>query len=250
MSEYNAARFRDGGERRSWPALLISLFLHSLTILPLSFIASGGSNATENSQHVVKLFVATPQTTDTHLPSSFRPAISPDIQIPLPHRAEADPYNAEVPIDMNSIQLSVAEDLTNALPEVVRLNGGMFALAPKADPEFTEYVIDPPDWLLRKSVFDISGKVAFSMYPPEKWDFLRSVALTNTIQLDDYQASALFDATYTRCIRDTIRAWMRGKMPTPNGRIVTVRLSFSAGSECGIKILGVEFAHKPIQEKP
>jgi hypothetical protein len=245
MFESTATLFRDGGDKRPWPAFLISLLLHSLTILisTLSFFSSDGPKASEYNQRVVTLLVASPQPIETHLPSPLRLAISRDIDIASQHRADVDPYRVEVPIDMNSIQLSVAEDVANALPEVVRLNGGVFALATKADPGFTQYVIDPPDWIVRKSVFDISGKVVFSMYPPQKWELLRSVALTNAIQLDDYQASALFDATYLRCIRETIRAWVRRMIPKPNGRIVTVRLSFSAESECGIKILGVEFAH-------
>ena len=244
MPESNRSIFWESRERMPWAGLITSLALHLLALLTtmLIFFDSAVSRESTHSQRAIPLFIPRPQSMEAQLPQPVRLNIPPDIRV-LPQRPEElDPRRLEVPIDMNSIQLSFAEDVANELPEVVLRNGGVFALVDKADPGFARYVIEPPDWTVRETLTDISGKIRFAMYPPQKWNLLRSVAQIHSIQLDDYEASALFGGTYVRCLGEAIRARVREMVPAPNGRIVSARLLFAAGSACGIRVLEVSFA--------
>jgi hypothetical protein len=224
--------------------LVASFALHLLALLiPMLVLFDSASPVeSERSQRAIPLFIPRPQPVEAEVPQPVRLSFPEQVRVPILRPEESDPPRVEVPIDMNSIQLSFAEDVANELPEVVRMNGGVFALADKAEPGFARYVIEPPDWTVRETLTDTSGKIRFAMDPPQKWNLLRSVAQVHSIQLDDYQASALFGGAYVRCLGDAIRARVREMVPVPKGRIVSARLSFSAGNTCGIRVLEVSFA--------
>jgi hypothetical protein len=158
---------------------------------------------------------------------------------PLPQPVFQPPT---VSLDMNAIQISFAEDVTNQLPEVVIQHRGMLALVDKKDPAIAHYLFEPPDWVLHDQIVDISGKVRFAMFPPAKWTLLNSLAARDGLSLDEYQVCALFENTYSRCLRDTIGARAAAQATSPGARVTAARLAFSASQPCGVEVLEVSFA--------
>jgi hypothetical protein len=152
---------------------------------------------------------------------------------------EADQQTASVRIDMNSIQLSFADDVTNQLPGAVREWGGALALMDKEDPSFARYLILPPDWSLRPTLLDASGKFRLAMDPPRKWTLLRTIAQRNSIELDRYQACALFESAYAKCLREAILLRANQLSNGMSVRVQSARLAFEEGRPCDVNVLEV-----------
>jgi hypothetical protein len=242
-SQSSASFFQEGMKSMQWTGFGASLALHSLALLICMLSVIGGPDRAANrAPRVIPLFVASPAPAESQPPLLAHLNVSQGMSVPMASRDELDPERVEAPIDMNSIQLSFADDVANELPEVVRMNDGIFALTEKADPGFARYTITPPDWTVRETLTDISGKIRLALYQPEKWNILRSVAQMHAIRLESYQAAALFGAAYNRCLADAIGRKARDIAPGGKGLIVSARLSFASGSECGIKVLEVSFA--------
>ena len=176
-------------------------------------------------------------------PDSLR--ASPQLRLPEPGPA---PPSQEVRVDMNSIQLSFADDVTNQLPGVVERNRGMLALIDKEDPAIARYVIEPPDWIVRETLLDVSRKVCFAMYPPQKWRLLQSVARSSGLRLDRYQVCALFESPYNQCLQEAIRSKAAAVSGGGKVRVQSARLAFEGGSHCGVAVLEVSFAPASVRE--
>jgi hypothetical protein len=235
--------FQEGRKSMQWTGFGASLALHSLALLIcMPSVIGPPARAANRARRVIPLFIPSPAPAESQPPLRARLKVSRDMPVPMVGRDRLDPERVEAPIDMNSIQLSFADDVANELPEVVRMNGGIFALTEKNDPGFARYTITPPDWTVRETLTDISGKIRLALYQPEKWTILRSAAQMHEIRLESYQAAALFGSAYNRCLAGAIRRRSRDMVSGRNGRVVSARLSFASGSECGIKVLEVSFA--------
>ena len=149
---------------------------------------------------------------------------------------------SKVPVDMNSIELSFATDTSNQLPEVIRQQRGVLALVDKSDPTIARYVFDPPHWAFHAGIVDISDKVRFAMYAPERWAAVNALAAEHGLQLDQFEVSALFETGYTSCLRDAISLRATGDRRGAGARVTAARLAFSAVSPCGVNVLEVSFA--------
>jgi hypothetical protein len=154
---------------------------------------------------------------------------------------ESGEQNPSVRVDMNSIQLSFADDVTNQLPGVVTEWGGALALMDKDDPSFARYLILPPDWSVRRTLLDASGKFRLAMDPPRKWNLLRIVAEQNSIDLDRYQVCALFEGEYSKCLRSVILLRANQLSDGKSVRVRSARLVFEVGRPCGVNVLEVTF---------
>jgi hypothetical protein len=152
------------------------------------------------------------------------------------------PPLAKVPVDMSAIELSFAADTGNQLPEVIRQQRGVLALIDKADPTIARYVFEPPQWAFRPGIVDISDRVRFVMYPPEKWAAVSALVAEHGLQLDQYEVCALFETSYAGCLRDAISVRATSDARGAGARVKSARLAFSAASPCGIDVLEVSFA--------
>jgi hypothetical protein len=244
MPESNRSFFQEDRKKGPWPGLIVSLAMHSLAILiaMVSFPEWADRPEARHAKKVTPIFTASLHPKREYYRSSLLPNISRDVRIVPERPFQPDSNSVEFSIDMNIIQLDFTEDVANELPEVVRMNGGMFALASKADAGSVRYLIEPPDWKVRENVADISGKVRFEMYPAQRWNLLRSVAQIHALDLEVYQASALFNGAYIRCLGDAIRIRVKEMVRSGSAHVVAARLSFAAGSACGVKVLEVSFA--------
>jgi hypothetical protein len=163
-----------------------------------------------------------------------------DAAIHPPLSALAPP--AKVAVDMSSIEISFAEDVANQLPEVIRKQRGVLALVDKTDSNIAHYLFEPPQWVFRSEIVDISDKVRFAMYPPEKWAVVSALAAEHGLQLDQFEVCALFETDYTSCLRDAIGVRAAGDPKGAGARVKAARLAFAAASPCGIDVLEVSFA--------
>jgi hypothetical protein len=234
-----------------WRGLILSIVLHGLGFGPL-FVHSVGPAQPDDSraalQRSIPLFVPKPVLAEAvqariQQPDSLR--ASPQLRLPEPGPA---PPSQEVRVDMNSIQLSFADDVTNQLPGVVERNRGMLALIDKEDPAIARYVIEPPDWIVRETLLDVSRKVCFAMYPPQKWRLLQSVARSSGLRLDRYQVCALFESPYNQCLQEAIRSKAAAVSGGGKVRVQSARLAFEGGSHCGVAVLEVSFAPASVRE--
>ena len=165
----------------------------------------------------------------------------------LPMRVEHDLIGAavqELAMDLTAMKLSFADDVGAQLPEVVRKNGGALALLDKNDPTIARYTLQPPFWEVQEGIRDVSRKFRLTMDPPQKWAVFRNVAERYGIDLDHYQACAMFDAAYSRCLQDAIRTRALSAAPHSAGRVSSALLAFARDRPCGIEVLEVTVATK------
>ena len=142
-------------------------------------------------------------------------------------------------VDMNSIEISVQDD-TNELPEVVRQQGRVLALVERGDQSIAHYIFEPPDWIMRDQIVDVSGRIRFAMIPPSRWELLRSLAGSHSIEMEKYQVDALFDSGYARCLEQEIRK--RADLSSNQGRVRAAVLAFTSSRGCGIDVVNLEFS--------
>jgi hypothetical protein len=140
---------------------------------------------------------------------------------------------------MNAIQISIAADSSNQLPEVLRQQGGMLAFLEAKDPSIAFYTFRPPEWHMQDGMVDISGKMRFSMKPASKWPLLQSLASSNGIAMDRFEVDALFDGKFAGCLQQEIQKSAAG---AGKGRVRAVTLVFSSERRCGVDVLNVQFA--------
>jgi hypothetical protein len=179
-------------------------------------------------------------------------AVSPLPLAPVPSIVPRDisleppvPAVSELTVDLASIILSFADDMTGQLPEVVRRNGGALALLDKEDQEdrtIARYILEPPSWEAHEVIRDVSWKFLLGMDPPQKWEVFRTVAERYGIDLDRYRACAMFDAAYGRCLQDAIRSRALSGASHSAGRVSSATLAFSIDRPCGIEVLEVSIA--------
>ena len=220
--------------------LLIGTLIHVALMAP--WLLSLPPNAAEDSR---------PARYDTAVPIFAPPASA---LIPrtltlappgLPMRVEHDLIGAavqELTMDLTAMKLSFADDVGAQLPEVVRKNGGALALLDKNDPTIARYTLQPPFWEVQEGIRDVSRKLRLAMDPPQKWAVFRNAAERYGLDLDRYQACAMFDAAYSRCLQDAIRTRALSGAPHSAGRISSARLAFVADRACGIEVLEVTLA--------
>jgi hypothetical protein len=79
------------------------------------------------------------------------------------------------------------------------------------------------------------------MDPPEKWAVLRNVSQAYGIDLNQYQACAVFDLSFRACLKNAILA-KAFSTPAHSGSVRSARLAIAAGRPCGIEVLEVSFA--------
>jgi hypothetical protein len=235
----------------AWRGILPSSAIHALVLIVFTqgspLTKTVNEPRTNQLRHAVPLFVPAPETARqqaARVPSLNWTRHDPTVAA----EAEANPVN--VSVNMNSIQLSFAKDFTNQLPGVVEAYAGALALIDKRDPAFARYLIEPPDWTVRETLQDISGKVKVEMYPPREWRVLRAVASRYSLALDRYQVCALFETSFNHCLQNAIRAKARSQ--SHGGAVVvrSARLAFSVGSPCGVDVLEVGFAPAVARRPP
>jgi hypothetical protein len=163
---------------------------------------------------------------------------------PNPVREKA-PHDA-VPIDLSAIQLSFSDDVSNQLPDVVAAQGGVLALLDKESPTIARYILRPPIWKTEEATGDVTGKLRVLMDPPRKWPASRDAAAREGLNLDSFQACAMFDISYRQCLQSAIRVRVP---PTFRGHVVAARLAFNASSSCGVEVLDISLSAAP-QKSP
>lgn len=220
------------------PSLATSVALHAIVTLPLFFTGL-------RSLHEVDRPAPAEIVTQLFAPALSRPA-SP-VRSPNPQPEESPQIVPETPesaasdvaVDLSAIQLSFPPDIRNQLPAVVAAQGGVLALLDKGNPAIARYIFRPPAWRAEEANMDVSGKLKLLMDPPREWPVFREVAATNGLNLDSYQACAMFDMSYRRCLQSAIR----GRIPaTFSGSISAARLIFNADRSCGVEVLDVSLA--------
>jgi hypothetical protein len=172
-------------------------------------------------------------------------------QVTLGAAGRLDPPTVEMPditesiatVNLNSIKLSFALDLTNQLPSVVGAQHGMLALVDKEDLGIARYLMQPPDWQPRPVTIDISRRLRFRMDPPGKWTVFRDLARRYGIDLDQYIGCAVFNAAFGRCLKTAIQGY-----PGAAGSVSSASLAFAANQACGVEVLGVVLAPKHAPE--
>lgn len=159
------------------------------------------------------------------------PLEQPRIALPLPPPPEA-------PVNLSSIQLSIADDVHGQLPSVVQAQGGMLALLDKDDLAFASYIFQGPAWEPVQTTRDVSRMLRIEMYPPRMWSVFRDAA-DRGIALDDYRAFALFGIGYRSCLQNAIRRSAKG------AAVSAVVLEVAPDSPCGFQVQEVTLAASP-----
>jgi hypothetical protein len=185
---------------------------------------------------VTHLFIPPPRTVNQ---VRQPPVLKTQAKAPGPIQDPVDLPLARGRVDMNSIEISVRDD-TNELPEVVRQQGGVLALVERGDQSIAHYIFEPPDWTMRDQIVDVSGRIRFAMIPPSRWELLRSLAGSHSIEMEKYQVDALFDSGYARCLEREIRK--RADLSPNPGRVRAAVLVFTSSRSCGIDVVNVEFS--------
>lgn len=224
-----------------WPYFACSALLHGLVLLlPLLVSIQWVRTRQEPPPQpttTVRVFIPKPA------PPEDRRVISPTAATnPVPAAATSPAPIEKVPVDMGSIELSFATDTSNQLPEVIRQQRGVLALVDKSDPTIARYVFEPPQWVFHPGIVDISDKVRFAMYPPERWSAVNELAAEHGLHLDQFEVCALFETNYTSCLRDAISLRATSDRRSAGTRVTAARLAFSAASPCGVDVLEVSFA--------
>jgi hypothetical protein len=146
----------------------------------------------------------------------------------------------ETPVNLSSMQLSIADDVRDQLPDVVQAQGGMLALLDKEDLTSVSYLLQAPAWEPRETTRDISRMLRIEMSPPQRWAVFRDAAQQHGIALDHYRAFALFDIAYRSCLQNAIRRRAGGA--AVSAAVLEVALS----SPCGFEVREVTFATSPV----
>jgi len=151
-------------------------------------------------------------------------------------------------VNLSATKVSFADDVGGQLPAVLRDQHGMLALLDRDEQTVTEYLFRPPAWEMRGDVVDVSSKLCILMDPPAKWALWREIAARYGIALERYRAYAVFNIVYRRCLMDAIRDRALARGLRPGGRVSAVRLAFTSDRPCGVEVLEVSLANKPVPE--
>jgi hypothetical protein len=224
---------------RSLGGFLASGAFYAVVLVSLTVVIPFGKDPKE--KRVVR------KTANLYIPPVRRPSEirkRPPIKVISPSAPKIpleDPIAAPPPkrLDMNSIEISIAEDVGNQLPEVVRQQGGMLAFIDRKDQSIARYIFEPPDWTMRESILDISDKIRFSMIPASKWLLLSRLAQSHGIDLERFEAGALFESDYRGCLEQEIRSYVASGRNS--GRVQSALLAFNSKGGCGIDVISVQF---------
>lgn len=222
------------------PGLVASGLCHAAVLVALYTMAGASGDQTGDVKSaVVAVFTPAPsRAVRTSTPLLF-PVTGP--AAPPPQPGHTFPPAA---VDLSAIKVSFADDVSSQLPAVLRDQHGMLALLDPDDSSVTQYLFTPPAWEMREVITDISSKLCIRMDPPGKWGLWRAIAARHGIALERYRAYAVFDMAYRHCLLDAIRdRAVAGGLP-PEGRVVAVRLAFTAARRCGIEVLEVSLANQ------
>jgi hypothetical protein len=192
-------------------------------------------------RQVTRLFIPAPRKGEQarQHPAKTQPTASKALQPEL-DPVKLPPMKGRV--DMNSIEISVLDDSSDELPEVVRQQGGVLALVEPGDQSMARYTFKPPDWRMSDRFEDVSGRIRFSMTPASRWALLRSLADSHSIAIEKYHVDALFDSGYARCLEQEIRK--RADLSPNPGRVRAALLMFTSSRSCGIDVINLEFSSR------
>jgi hypothetical protein len=132
-------------------------------------------------------------------------------------------------------ELWFADDVDDQLPEVVQRNRGALALLDEGDLTMARYILQPPSWEVKEGFWDVSRKFRVTMKPPRKWLVFRAAAEKYGIDLDHYEACAMFDDAYRHCLYAAIRTRALSNH-LGSARRVSALLAFAADRPCGIEV--------------
>jgi hypothetical protein len=224
-------------DKRLLAGILVQVVLLSPWLAPALPNAAEGSGPAPY-ETAVPIFAPPPSSSPMPPPPTPAPStLSMHVRLELP--STAIPVLA---VDLNAMRLSFADDVGGQLPEVVRKNGGVLALLDKEDRAIALYILEPPSWEVQAVIRDVSRKLRLDMDPPRKWAVFRTAAERYGVDVDRYQACAIFDAAYRRCLQDAIRSRALSGAPDSAGRVSSARLAFAADRPCGIEVLEVSLA--------
>lgn len=231
---------------RRWNSFLTGCALESVFLM-LAVLAEGeyGRIARQppkpvKTKPIAFLYIPRTRPRTSNPPPPAAPVASRRVSRPLEDPA---PQPMKVKIDMSSIEISVADDVANEIPAVVRQQNGRLALLEPDDPMYARYTFEPPDWRMQEGIVDVSRKIRFTMTPSSRWPLLQSLATTNGIKMERYQVNALFDGAFSACLQREIGNHTISSSGA--GRVRAVLLAFNSSRSCGIDVLNVEFA--PVQ---
>jgi hypothetical protein len=158
-------------------------------------------------------------------------------RITMPDASFAAP---PVTYNLSAMGLRFADDVRGQLPDVVQAHGGMLALLDKDDLTIASYLFEAPAWEPRETTRDVSRMLRIEMSPPQRWAVFRDAAAQYGIALDRYQASALFDIGYRRCLQEAIRLRAKG------AKVTEAVLAVAPDSPCGFQVQEVTLAASPV----
>ncbi len=233
-----------------WHSFTASLAAHALVltmVLTNPKTANTRGSPEDALKHATPLFIPKPVAAVSSPPRQSDPnPLSRSLRDPLPPWTETASKLPEMRVDMNTVELTFDDDVTNQLPEVVRMHAGVLALLDKEELGIARYLIEPPGWEIRETLLDVSRKVRLAMYQPQKWALLRSLALQHSIALDRYQVCALFESSYRRCLQEAIRSRAAELSEGRGRRVKSARLAFNKANPCGVTVLEVMFVPEPV----
>jgi len=218
----------------------VSCLAHVLVIAALYLpVLSGGRVDRPSPRKVVTaIFAPAPAEAPEPQPesppemaSSAERLEQPRIQLPEPA--------PDAPVNLSSIQLSIADDVHGQLPDVVQAQGGMLALLDKEDLTIASYLFQGPEWEPLETTRDVSRMLRIEMYPPRMWAVFRDAAEHHGIALDHYRAFALFGISYRSCLQNAIRSRAKG------AQVSAAILEVAPDSPCGFQVQEVTFAANP-----
>jgi hypothetical protein len=228
-----------------WRSLALSLSIHAAFALTLDLAALPDAPQIEPrkvGEVVTQLFVPSPSMSKP--PVRAPELFSERLDVATPDTSAVSV--SAVAVDLSSIQLSFPADVRNQLPAVVAAQGGVLALLDKENPAIARYIFRPPGWRAEETTMDVTGRLRLLMNPPEKWPVFREIAARNGLDLDAFQACAVFDISYRRCLQSAIR----GQVPAAfSGRVAAARLAFNADRRCGVEVLDVSLLAAPQSTK-
>ena len=207
-------------------------------LLPFNFGESADETPPVKRESVVPLFM--PVTSVQQKPN---PMIQPSPELivrQIPEPQSSAP--SELAIDLSSLELSFADDISGFLPEVVRKYGGELALLDLQDKTIARYLMKPPYWEAQECVRDVSRRFRLIMEPSRKWEVFRMIAEKSGVDLAQYQASALFDAVFRRCLQSAIRDRALSGPRQTEIHVTSARLAFAPNQPCGVEVLEVTLA--------
>jgi hypothetical protein len=221
-----------------WQGIIGSLFTHAVVLAAVLLPAIGYRTARPLPlEKIAEIFAPAPPVEAAAPAPASAPALAVQAEPKIESLATPTPV-LEAPVNLSRVQLSFADDLREELPGVVRAQQGMLGLLDKEDLSITRYVLRPPDWDARPMIGDVSRKLVIYMENPQRWAVFRQAAQRIGAPLDQFQACAVFDISYSRCLQDAIRRRSGG------APVSWARLAVAPGSPCGIE--AVEVSHGAI----